>query len=541
MLNDPELADVVIVGAGVAGSLIAFKLASANLKVVILESGTTVDRDVAVSRFKNAIAKTPESAYEDLWWAPRPTTLDPGAYYVQDGPDTFSATYERKVGGTTWHWLGTALRLLPNDFRMASSYRVGINWPLSYADLSPWYDQAEMTLGVSGDAGANLGGAPRNGPYPMKPIDQSYLDSRVKAAVASLGLVVAPTPQARNSEPFDGRRACCGNASCIPVCPIRAKYDGSIHANKAQSAGAQLIEKAVATFIEVNADGRIASIQYKHPDGTSGRFSAKVYVLAAHAIETPKLLLISRTDALPGGVANSSDQVGRNLSDHPTQLSWALTKDPVYPYRGPLSTSGIENLRDGKFRRSRSAFRIEIGNDGWSWPFGWPTASAGVLINQGLQGRVLQQRLNEDMKRHIRFASLTEQLPDPDNRITPSWADLDSFGIPRPRIQFRVNQYSLAGLSAARQVHDKMFDAIGVTFRSHSEVFQSAGHIMGTYRMGRDPKRSVADVNGRSHDHENLYLAGSGLFPTIGTANPTLTLVALALKTAEAIKKELQA
>lgn len=544
-LSDPApspglQADVLIVGAGVAGSLIAYALASGGAKVVVLESGPSVDRAQAVQAFRDAVAKVPESAYPDVPYAPRPSSLDANGYYVQDGPEPFTATYERRVGGTTWHWLGTALRLLPKDFTMRSAYGVGVDWPLSYDQLAPWYDRAERALGVAGDARADLGGAPRSGPYPMGPIAQSYLDKRVAAAVAPLGFRVAPTPQARNSQAgYDGRPACCGNASCIPVCPIGAKYDGAVHAAKAKAAGAQIVEQAIAYAVDVAPGGAVSGIAFKRPDGTSQRATAKLYVIAAHAIETPKLLLISRSAALPQGVANRSGQVGRNLADHPTMLSWALAKEPLYPYRGPLSTSGIEHLRDGPFRAFRSAFRVEIGNDGWSWPFGFPTASASVLIEQGSTGVALQKKLDAQMQREIRLASLNEQLPDPENRITPSWGEVDGLGIPRPRIAYRIDPYAAAGLAEARNVHQRIFDALGTTFVEHGQGYQSAGHIIGTVRMGVDPATSVADPDGRTHDHPNLYLAGSGLFPTTGTANPTLTIAALALRTAEVIGKRL--
>jgi len=531
--------DVVIVGAGVAGLLVAWQLAKAGAKVVVLESGPSVDRGKAVETFRAAVAKTPESAYPDVPYAPRPLTVDPSNYYVQDGPDNFKATYERRVGGTTWHWLGTALRLLPNDFKMKSVYGVGVDWPISYADLAPWYDRAEAALGVSGDASANLGGAPRSSKYPLPAIPQTYLDTQVRSAVSHLGYVVAPTPQARNSKFYENRPACCGNASCIPVCPIGAKYDATVHAQLATAAGAQIVEQAIAFFVEVNAAGTVAAVRFTRPDGTVHRATGKMFVLAAHAIETPKLLLLSRTAERPGGVANASGQVGRNLADHPTQLSWALAKRPLYPYRGPLATSGIENLRDGAFRKQRSAYRIEIGNDGWSWPFGWPTDSSKVLIDRGLTGTALQQALNDQMAREFRVASLTEQLPDDQNRIVPAWDQVDALGIPVPRISYRVDRYSQDGMSSARADHDRIFDAVGVTFRAHADVFQSAGHIIGTYRMGNDAKSAVVDANLRSHDHANLYLLGSGVFPTTGTANPTLTIATLALRAASAIQKQL--
>jgi choline dehydrogenase-like flavoprotein len=226
-------ADAVVVGAGVAGLLVAWQLAKAGVKVVVLDSGPSVDRGKAVETFRKAVAKTPESAYPDAPYAPRPLTTDTSNYYVQDGPDQFKATYERRVGGTTWHWLGTALRLLPNDLRMKSAYGLGIDWPISYADIEPWYHEAEVALGVAGDGAANLGGAPRSKPYPMPVIPQTYLDTQIRAAVAPLGYIVAPTPQARNSVLYEGRPACCGNASCIPVCPIAAKYDATVHERRA--------------------------------------------------------------------------------------------------------------------------------------------------------------------------------------------------------------------------------------------------------------------------------------------------------------------
>jgi glucose dehydrogenase len=531
-------ADVVIVGAGVAGSLVAWRLASSGARVLVLESGPRVDRGQALLTFRSAIAKTPESPYPDVPHAPRPSVLDLEGYYVQDGPQLFKSNYERRVGGTTWHWLGTTLRLVPSDFRMQSAYGVGVDWPIGYDDLEPWYGRAEEALGVAGSDDADLL-APRSGAYPMPPIPDSYLAKQVAAAVQTLGYSVQNTPQARNSQQYDGRPPCCGNHICIPICPVAAKYDGAVHATKAEEAGAEIRPDSVATFVEVDAEGQVAAVRYRRPDGSEERVTGRLFVLAAHAIETPKLLLMSRSDALPNGVANSSDQVGRNLMDHPIQLSWALARDPLYPFRGPLSTSGIEQLRDGDFRRERSAFRVEIGNDGWTWPGGAPIVLAPELVDEGLRGQALIDALNERSVRQIRLASLTEQLPDPSNRVTPAFEQLDAIGVPRPRISFSVPRYTLDGMVAARQVHDQVFDALGATFREHRDEFEGAGHVMGTYRMGADPQSSVVDPEQRSHDHPNLFLLGSGTFPSTGTANPTLTIAALALRAAETIQRDL--
>jgi choline dehydrogenase-like flavoprotein len=373
----------------------------------------------------------------------------------------------------------------------------------------------------------------------MPEIPATYLDKQVAAAIKPLGLIVEVSPQARNSQDFDGRPTCCGNASCIPICPIQAKYDASVHAAKAERAGARIIENAVAHLVEVGSDGRVTAIRYKRPDGSERRASGRAFILAAHAVETPKLLLQSRNDILPRGVANSSDQVGRNLMDHPGQLSWALAAEPLYPFRGPLEVSGIEAYRDGEFRRYHAAFRTPLANDGWSWPGGDPLDLARELIQQGLRGVELDRAIREQASRQIRVFSMMEQLPNPENRITPAFGKPDALGLPRPRIQYRVEEYVLTGVVKARKLRAQIFKGLGASFFKHREDFESPGHIMGTLRMGHDPKISVVDAELRSHDHTNLFLLGSSAFPTAGTANPTLTIAALALRAAEHILKDL--
>jgi choline dehydrogenase-like flavoprotein len=251
--------------------------------------------------------------------------------------------------------------------------------------------------------------------------------------------------------------------------------------------------------------------------------------------------LISRTDALPNGVANSSNQVGRNLMDHPIQLSWALANEPLYPYRSPLENAGIENFRDGPFRAERSAFRIAIGEDGWSFPGTAPTGVASLLLKEGLRGKALAEAVAEHVAREFRFAILVEQMPLPENRITPAWDKVDALGIPRPQIDYRLGDFVERGMAEARRVADQIFDVVGVSYREHGQEHFGAGHIMGTHRMGTDPKLSVTNWDQRSHDHSNLFLLGSGSFPTVGTANPTLTIAALALWAATTIQHDLSA
>ena len=150
-------ADVVVVGAGIAGALVAARLAAAGVKVTVLEAGPRVDRGAAVVQFYNALVKVPECAYPNTAYAPHPRSDNLDAYYVQTGPQKFSSTYLRQVGGTTWHFLGTFLRLVPDDFRLASRFGRGVDWPIDYAALEPWYSDAENEVGVAGDSAQDLG------------------------------------------------------------------------------------------------------------------------------------------------------------------------------------------------------------------------------------------------------------------------------------------------------------------------------------------------------------------------------------------------
>lgn len=527
-------ADVVIVGSGFAGALIADRLARSGIRTAVLESGGSVDRGDAFRTYLGAAVKTPESPYPRPPDADFPVSDDSDHYYRQSGPDPFRSTYLKAVGGTSWHWLGTAVRFLPSDFRMRSLYGRGVDWPLGYDELEPFYVEAERELGVAGDPADDLG-SPRSAPFPMPPVATTWLDGVFARALAGTPWRVAATPQARNSLAREGRPACCGSSTCIPICPIAAKYDATVHLRRARAAGAALHERTTATRIETDAGGLVSGIRWRRPDGERGIARGRIHVLAANAVETPRLLLDSVSERYPNGIGNASDQVGRHLMDHPVQLSWALAGEPVWPYRGPISTSGIENLRDGGFRRRRSAFRIQIANDGWNWPTGGPMSLVSGLVREGLTGTALRQEIARQSARHIQLASLTEQLPDPDNRVVLDAADRDPHGVPLPRIRYRVGAYSRAGLDAAREVHDGIFARLEASGIRHADDFLGAGHIMGTTRMGDDPRRSVVDRNLRSHDHPNLYLVGAGAFPTAATANPTLTVAALALRAAPAI------
>ena len=191
-------ADVVFVGSGVAAAVAGARLAAAGVKVLFLEAGPTVDRGTAVNIFQHSLSKAQNSPYPDKPWAPQPDESNFGAYYVQAGPDEFRGQQARVVGGTTWHWAGLAMRFRPNDFRLKSTFGVGVDWPFGYDALEPWYEQAEDELGVSGDDDFDWG-APRKSGYPMPKIPMSYADQVVGAAGDESGLHHRPRSHTRGT------------------------------------------------------------------------------------------------------------------------------------------------------------------------------------------------------------------------------------------------------------------------------------------------------------------------------------------------------
>jgi len=536
--GDQDLsADVVIVGSGIAGGHAAFRLAQAGVKTLVLEAGPHLSRNEAVATFVRNPSKGPNGPYPSMAYAPHPVDGKENDFYVQAGPDQFVGSYTRILGGTTWHWTGFADRLRPADFRMRSRYGVAEDWPISYDDLVSHYEVVERMWGVAGSPDYDWG-SPRRVPYPQPPIPSTYMDQMVNRGLKKVGLHSQIFSHARNSIPFDGRPPCCGNNTCVPICPIQAKYDGSVHTLKAQALGARIVTEALATTVEVDSNRRVSGIRFRRPDGTEGRATGKTYVIACHAIETPRLLLNSKNEQTPNGVANSSDCVGRYLLSQVNQDVWGLTQDPVYPYRGPQQTSGITEFRDGKFRSRRAAVGTSFMNDGWSGNLD-ATNRARDLARQGVRGHQMIATLRDEIARHLRLNCSAETLPDRNNRITLDDTLRDSAGILRPKVYFKVDDYTHRGLAYAIKATQRVFTALNAREVKTNTPYLSSAIIGGTTRMGRDPKTSVVDTTLRAHDHPNLFILGTGAHLTAPVNAPTLTVAANALRAAERILADL--
>ena len=623
--------DVVIVGAGMVGCVLAKHLTQAKRRVLLLEAGKAdaltyhgyqayVERSFVMPSRPNAPYPQNDAAGMPGIPYPESKESDPRAwfsgtdqYWIQTGPVPFGSDYARALGGTSLHWLGIAMRHVPRDFELESRYRWGRDWPVSYADMEPYYRRAEYELGVSADVGEQtyLGTEFADGyVFPMQSFPMTYLDYTLNEDIRGMtfeedgeayAIEIVPVPQARNGMPNpDAKRVsmtamegplawqaanpdaedppfvpvgnpsargvglgdrCEGNSSCIPICPVQAKYNAGKSLAAADRAYLDFRSQCVASKVNKSRDGStITSLEYIRygvsPESphTTHTVTARIYVLAAHCVENAKICLLS-------DVANRSDQVGRNLMDHPYINFSGLYPKKIWGYRGPDVTGGMPLMRDGPFREKRAAFRTDIGNWGWVFPQGSPNSVVERLVeDDGLYGRALREALEDEGPRHMRIGYLIEQLPDPKNRVTLEDGNgaqkLDPLGLPRPFVYYDVDEYTLAGMDAAQRLTDAIFDRVGIegleqahgsgtkhytTPEGEKKTFQffGSGHLIGTHIMGDDPDHSVVDAWQKAHDHDNLFLAGCGSHPTSATANPSLTMTAMTFRTFDRIQEML--
>jgi choline dehydrogenase-like flavoprotein len=522
--------EVAIIGSGVAGALTAYHLAGDGIKnIVVLEAGPRIERADIVRNFTKSPYDDFSYGYPNAAHAPRPDWTNEKGGIDMTGPMRAQNEYLRVVGGTTWHWSGSTPRLHPADFRLRETYGVGMDWPFGYDTLAPYYTEAEQELGVAGDSSFD-DGSPRSEKFPMPPIPLGFGDREIAKGLPDIKFFSRPV--ARASIPYRGRGACEGFGSCMPVCPSGAQYTAMEHVTRAEKLGVRVLADTRADRIAAQ-DGKITHIEAQRADGSRVTVRAKIFVVAANGMETPRLLLMSAGESHAAGIANSSSQVGRNYMDHPSFVMRLLMPKPVWQGRGPVTLMASHDFRDGDFRKTRPGWIISTDNRN-------PVAGiAASLIAQGVEPPALDAQIRDQASRVADIEASAEQLPDAKNGITLDWSKRDSAGQPVIRHYYSLGDYEQKGIAHMRAAFKGYAAALGAQVLNSSGTF-TVHHLMGMTRMGTDAKTSVTDPFGRCHDHKNLFIAGASLFPAGGCVNPTLTIAALALRGAREIARQLK-
>jgi len=512
-LNDSSV--VVVIGSGAGGGTLANELAQKGISSVVLEAGKRLE----ISDFKND-----EDAMFGLftWFDPRTTS---GSWYVAKTSPDLPAWTCKLVGGTTVHWGACALRMKEYEFKPLTRYGTisGANlldWPIDLHEMEPYYDRAELKMGVTGTHGIPRLPASNHGKVLFagaKKIGYSQFET---------------TNMAINPVPRDGRASCQQTGFCVQGCTFGAKWS-TLYTEipKAEATGkSEIRPESQVLHIEHDASGKVTGVVYSDSKGAVQRQKARIVAVAANSIESPRLLLNSSSSKFPQGLANSSGQVGKNYMRHMTSTVFAIFDKPVHMYRG-TAQSGIvmDEARLDTKRGFVGGYQMEL------LPQGLPSFAQNIV--PGAWGRD-RASIVDNYSNIAGVWLVGEDLPRDTNRITLHPSRKDKFGLPIPNVHVDDHPNDLAMQKHAIGQADALYKSIGAKRTVHRQPFPST-HNMGTNRMSEKPRDGVVNRYGQTHDIPNLFVSDGSQFTSSSGENPTLTIVALAIRQAEFIADQM--
>ncbi len=507
---------VVIIGSGAGGGTLANELAQRGIDVVVIEAGP---------RFRETDFQNDEYAMYDMltWTDPRSCTgSSPIAKHFSDSPTWVC----KGVGGTTLHWAAMTPRFQAHEFKTRTTYGAiaGANnwdWPLNLSDLEPFYDRAEDKMGVTGTHGV-----------PMPPENNNF--KVIKTGGRRVGYSQIDTNSvAINTEPRDGRNGCDQIGFCQQGCRSGAKWSTmNSEIPKAEATGhCEVRPNCMALQIEQGSDGRVSGVLYADENGNRQLQKARIVCVAGNSIETPRLLLNSESSLSPDGLANSSGQVGKNYMRHMFGFVYGQFERPVNMHRG-ITVAGI--IRDeAEFNDSRG---FVGGYYFLASSLGLPYFSA--FFDPGAWGAE-HTRWIDSYNHTSSICVLGEDMAMESNRVSLHATRKDQFGLPIPNLHLDDHPNELAMKNHGYKQSVEIFKAAGAT-----RVFEGpplpASHNLGTCRMSAEASDGVVNSFGRTHDVSNLFISDGSQFTSSMAGNPTLTIVALAIRQAEHIANKMQ-
>lgn len=522
--HDHGDADVLIVGAGASGGVAALELATRGFRVVCLEQGDwALPDDFTGGKPAWELTRLKQ-------WHPSPNVRGRQSDYpVGTEESPIEPLMFNGVGGSTILFSGHWVRALPSDFRVRTLDGVADDWPFTYEDLRPFYDEVTHHIGASGLDGDPAYPDPHTFPLPPLPIGKYGLAAA--KGMDKLGWHWWPAPNAIASRKFKNRPACQRYGACESGCPTGAKASTDFtHWRDAIAAGAVLVTGARVRQLTVDNRGLVTGAEYVDRDGVVRHQTAGVTVLAANGIGTPRLLLNSASEQFPDGLGNSSGLVGKRLMVHPYASVYGTYEDELETWLGP-SGQALQSMQFYETDTSRGFVR------GAKWnlmPTGGPLTHTlwepGDDWRAGF-GPAFHTRLRTTFGRYTEWGITTEDLPEDHNEVVLDPDVTDSDGLPVPRMRYTISENTDRMLKFHVERAAEAHRAAGATSVLTVPVVRDSGwHLLGTARMGTDPATSVVDEYGRAHDVPNLFVIDGSVFVTSTGVNPTATIMAVALR-----------
>ncbi|MFB9148203.1 GMC family oxidoreductase [Roseovarius ramblicola] len=512
-LNDDNV--IVVIGTGAGGGVLSNELAQRGVSVVALEAGGRyLPEDYVNDEW--------ESFGQLAWLDPRTTS---GDWRVARDFSGLPAWIVKAVGGTTTHWAGASLRFQDHEWKAATNYGPvqGANladWPIDGAEMAPWYDKAEKKLGVT-----------RTNDMPGLPGCNNY--KVFEAGAKKLGYEQVHTGRmAINSEEYDGRMACQQTGFCFQGCKWGAKWSAAYtDIPRGEATGnLEVREKAHVARILHDDQGRATGVEYFDADGNLQMQKARAVCVAGNSFESPRLLLNSASSMFPDGLANSSGQVGRNYMRHLTGSVYGIFDKPVKMWRGTTMAGIVQDeARHDPARGFVGGYELE------TLSLGLPFMAA--FLDPGAWGREFTTAL-DSYENMAGMWIVGEDMPQETNRVTLNHEVKDQHGLPVANVHYTDHPNDIAMRTHAYERGAAIYDAVGATRTMPTPPYPST-HNLGTNRMSENPRDGVVNKWGQTHDVPNLFVSDGSQFTTGAAENPTLTIVALAIRQADHIAGEL--